>query len=51
VPEDIEKFVKQYIDVDEIFESLLLNKLKELYKDLKWDFPSLNTNVAKFFAF
>jgi uncharacterized protein YbjQ (UPF0145 family) len=39
------------IDVDEIFESLLLNKLKELYKDLKWDFPSLNTNVAKFFAF
>jgi DNA polymerase elongation subunit (family B) len=51
VPEDIEKFVKQYIDVDEIFESLLLNKLKELYKDLKWDFPSLNANVAKFFAF
>ena len=51
IPEDIEKFVKQYIDVDEIFESLLLNKLKELYKDLKWDFPSLNANVAKFFAF
>ena len=51
VPEDIEKFVKQYIDVDEIFESLLLNKLKELYKDLNWSFPSLNANVAKFFAF
>jgi DNA polymerase elongation subunit (family B) len=51
VPEDIEKFVKQYIDVDEIFESLLLNKLKELYKDLKWEFPPLNANVTKFFAF
>ena len=51
VPEDIEKFVKTYIDIDEIFESLLLNKLKELYKDLKWDFPSLNANVTKFFAF
>jgi hypothetical protein len=32
VPDEIEKFVKTYIDVDEIFESLLLNKLKELYK-------------------
>ena len=51
VPDEIEAFVKTYIDVDEIFESLLLNKLKELYKDLKWEFPSLNANVAKFFAF
>ena len=31
--------------------TLLLNKLKELYKDLKWDFPPLNSNVTKFFAF
>ncbi len=51
VPDEIEKFVKTYIDIDEIFESLLLNKLKELYKDLKWDFPPLNPNVTKFFAF
>jgi hypothetical protein len=51
VPDEIEKFVKTYIDVDEIFESLLLNKLKELYKDLKWEFPPLNANVTKFFAF
>ena len=51
VPDEIEKFVKTYIDIDEIFESLLLNKLKELYKDLKWDFPPLNSNVTKFFAF
>ncbi len=51
VPDEIEKFVKTYIDVDEIFESLLLNKLKELYKDLNWSFPSLNANVDKFFSF
>lgn len=51
VPNEIEKFVKTYIDIDEIFESLLLNKLKELYKDLKWEFPPLNANVTKFFAF
>ena len=51
VPEEIEKFVKEFIDVDEIFESLLLNKLKELYKDLNWSFPSLNENITKFFKF
>jgi hypothetical protein len=51
VPDEIEKFVKTYIDIDEIFESLLLNKLKELYIDLKWEFPPLNANVTKFFSF
>ncbi len=51
VPEVIEKFVKDFINVDEIFESLLLNKLKELYKDLNWDFPALNENITKFFKF
>jgi len=51
IPEEIEKFVKDYIDIDEIFETLLLNKLKELYKDLKWSFPSLNENIGKFFKF
>ena len=50
-PPEIEEFVKTYIDVEEIFESLLGNKLKNLYGDLKWDFPPLNTNVGKFFAF
>jgi len=51
VPDEIEKFVKDFIDIDEIFESLLLNKLKELYKDLKWQFPALNENITKFFKF
>jgi len=51
VPPEIEEFVKTYIDVEEIFDSLLANKLKSLYDDLKWDFPPLNPNVGKFFAF
>jgi DNA polymerase elongation subunit (family B) len=49
VPKEIEEFVKIYIDIEEIFESLLLNKLKELYSDLKWKFPSLNPVADKFF--
>jgi DNA polymerase elongation subunit (family B) len=51
VPPAIEEFVKTYIDVEEIFDSLLANKLKSLYLDLSWDFPALNKNVSKFFAF
>lgn len=51
IPQEIEEFVKTYIDVDEIFDSLLANKLKNLYKDLNWDFPPLNPNVNKFFTF
>jgi hypothetical protein len=51
VPPEIEEFVKTYIDVDEIFNSLLANKLKSLYDDLKWEFPPLNSNVNKFFVF
>jgi DNA polymerase elongation subunit (family B) len=51
VPPEIEEFVKQYIDVEEIFDSLLANKLKSLYTDLSWEFPPLNPNVNKFFSF
>ena len=51
VPLEIEEFVKTFIDVDEIFESLLANKLRNLYEDLKWEFPSLNPNIKKFFSF
>ena len=50
-PPEIEEFVKTYIDIEEIFESLLGNKLKSLYGDLNWEFPSLNSNIKKFFAF
>jgi DNA polymerase elongation subunit (family B) len=48
---EIEAFIKKFIDIDSIFESILLNKLKSFYDDLGWDFPSLNKNVNKFFSF
>jgi hypothetical protein len=51
VPLEIEEFVKTYIDIDEIFDSLLANKLKSIYDDLKWDWVILNPNVGKFFNF
>lgn len=51
VPEDIEKFINEYIDIEQIFESSILEKLKELYSDLKWDFPCLNEKISKFFQF
>ena len=51
VPPEIEEFVKTYIDIEEKFNSLLANKLKSIYDDLKWDWVILNPNVSKFFAF
>lgn len=52
LPEGIEKFVKDFADIDAIFESMLLNKLKEFYKDLNWDpFPNLNARINRFLRF
>lgn len=51
IPDEIEEFVRTHIDIEEIFESMILNKLKELFSDLKWSFPSLNPNIGKFFSF
>lgn len=51
IPTDIEQFVKDYIDIDSIFESSILNKLKELYKDLGWEFPIMSEKINKYFKF
>jgi len=51
IPPNIDKFIKDYIDYEQIFESSILNKLKDLYSDLSYDFPSLNSKVSKFFKF
>lgn len=51
MPPEIIKFIETYIDIEEIFESAIKNKIDELYDDLKWDVPSYNPNVAKFFSF
>jgi DNA polymerase elongation subunit (family B) len=53
IPTDIESFIKKYINYDQIFESSILNKLKELYNDLGWgdDFPNLNPRIGRFYKF
>lgn len=51
MPPEIEEFIENYIDIDLIFESILLGKLKDLYKDINFSFPELNPNVSKFFSY
>jgi DNA polymerase elongation subunit (family B) len=51
IPPDIAKFIETYIDYEQIFESSILKKLKELYIDIGWkDFPPLNEKISKFFS-
>ena len=50
-PEFIEDFINKFVDKEEGFNSILLNKLQGIYSDLKWSFPSLNAYVNKFFSF
>jgi hypothetical protein len=51
IPPQLEDFIKTYMNVEEIFESILLGKLKELYSDIKWKFPELNPYVSSFFEY
>jgi hypothetical protein len=50
-PDFIVKLIDEFADREEGFESTLLNKLKSIYEDLGWSFPSLNDKVNKFFKF
>ena len=50
-PEFIEEFINKFIDREEGFNSVLLNKLQGIYGDLKWSFPTLNQYANKFFSF
>ena len=50
-PDFINELINKFADREEGFESTLLNKLKSIYEDLGWSFPSLNEKVNKFFKF
>ena len=50
-PEFIDDFIKKFVDREEGFNSVLLNKLEGIYEDLKWSFPTLNPFANKFFSF
>ncbi len=50
-PEFINEFIEKFVDREEGFNSVLLNKLQGIYSDLKWSFPTLNQYANKFFSF
>ena len=50
-PEFIVEFIDKYVDREDAFNSVLLNKLTGVYEDIKWDFPVLNAKINKFFKF
>jgi DNA polymerase elongation subunit (family B) len=50
-PEFIIDFIDKYIDREDAFNSVLLNKLTGVYEDLGWDFPVLNAKINRFFKF
>jgi DNA polymerase elongation subunit (family B) len=50
-PECIKKIINEFGDREEGFNSTLLNKLQNIYKDIGWEFPPLNKRVGKFFKF
>jgi DNA polymerase elongation subunit (family B) len=50
-PPFITEFIDKYVDREDAFNSVLLNKLTGMYEDLSWDFPVLNAKINKFFKF
>jgi hypothetical protein len=50
-PPEIKDFIEKFIDKNEMFDSVMKNKLENLYKDLNWGALVLNENVSKFFSF
>jgi hypothetical protein len=50
-PEFIVEFIDKYVDREDAFNSVLLNKLTGVYEDIHWDFPVLNAKINKFFKF
>jgi hypothetical protein len=50
-PQFLTDFIDKYVDREDAFNSILLNKLTGIYSDLGWDFPVLNAKINKFFKF
>jgi len=50
-PPEILEFIEKYIDRDGLFESVIKNKLENVYNDIGWGMPVFNRKVNKFFKF
>ena len=52
-PQFIVDFIDKYVDREDAFNSILLNKLQGVYNDIGWgdEFPVLDKMISKFFRF
>jgi len=52
-PQFITDFINKYVDREDAFNSVLLNKLQGVYEDIGWgdDFPILDAKITRFFKF
>ena len=50
-PVQIEKFIRQYIDHEKVFDTALGNKLQDIFNAMKWGSVISNTAVSDFFSF
>jgi hypothetical protein len=50
-PQEITELIETYIDREGLFDSILKNKLENLYNDLGWGAPVFNPKVFQFFKF
>lgn len=52
-PQFITDFIDKYVDREDAFNSVLLNKLQGVYDDIGWgdDFPVLDPKISRFFKF
>ena len=52
-PQFITDFINKYVDREDAFNSVLLNKLQGVYEDIGWgdDFPVLDAKITRFFKF
>lgn len=50
-PPEIIELIEKYIDRDELFDTMIKNKIEGLYDDIGWSKPIWNQNFNKFFKF
>jgi DNA polymerase elongation subunit (family B) len=48
---DVLEFIEKYIDRNQMFDSVIKNKIMNLYEDLGWGAVVFNENINKFFKF
>jgi DNA polymerase elongation subunit (family B) len=50
-PPEIMEFIEKYIDRDGLFDSVIKNKLENVYQDINWGMPIFNRKINNIFKF